>query len=111
MVTLHNDYTHVCDRLKVNSLNTSNLTSTEQDRHYTYDVISRRVHETIAVVEKQYTFLCVCGWVGARARACTFARVTLLIQHATRRHIAICGLQAPQRHGFQKKLLNIKCVI
>jgi hypothetical protein len=30
--------------------------------------------------------------VGARALACVCRRVALLIQHATRRHIAICGL-------------------
>ena len=35
---------------------------------------------------------CVCVGVGARARACTFECVALLIQHARRmRHIA-CGL-------------------
>ena len=63
---------------------------------------------------------CVCGWVGvgARARACACARVALLIQHAARRHIVICGLWL--YHIFQhylingtifgKNLLNIKCV-
>ena len=30
--------------------------------------------------------------VCARARACACLRVALLIQHATRRHIIICGL-------------------
>jgi hypothetical protein len=30
--------------------------------------------------------------VGARALVCACARVALLVQHATRRHIAICGL-------------------
>jgi hypothetical protein len=40
--------------------------------------------------------VCVCGWVGvgARARACACARVALLIQHAARRHIVICGLSS-----------------
>ena len=37
-----------------------------------------------------YVTVCVC--VGARALACACARVALLIHHATRRHIAICGL-------------------
>jgi hypothetical protein len=39
-------------------------------------------------------FECVCVYVGlgAWARACACARVALIIQHATRRHIVICGL-------------------
>ena len=46
-------------------------------------------------------YWCVCGaWVSAcvsvgarvRALACACVRVALLIQHAKRRHIAICGL-------------------
>ena len=39
---------------------------------------------------------CVCVYVGvgAWARACACARVALLIQHATRRHIVICGFCA-----------------
>ena len=39
--------------------------------------------------------MCVCGGggsVSARARACVRERVALLIQHATRRHVVICGL-------------------
>ena len=42
--------------------------------------------------------LCVCVGgrggvpVGAQAVACACARVALIIQHATRRHVIICGL-------------------
>jgi hypothetical protein len=36
--------------------------------------------------------MCVDGCVRAGARACACARVALLIQHATRHHIGICGL-------------------
>jgi hypothetical protein len=35
---------------------------------------------------------CVRAWVWVRALACACVRVALLIQYATRRHIAICGL-------------------
>ena len=35
---------------------------------------------------------CACVDLGARALACACERVALLIQHAKRRHIAICGL-------------------
>jgi hypothetical protein len=44
------------------------------------------------------THLCVCAYarigfdVGARARACPFARVTLIIPHATRMRSIVCGL-------------------
>ena len=61
----------------------------------------RRVHVTIIAVEKQLSityvcvFMCVRAWVGvvvrvgARAQVCAYARVSSLIQHATRmRHIA-----------------------
>ena len=57
---------------------------------------------------KSITYFCVCvyararalGWVracvyvgvGAQAWACAYTRVALLIQHAPRRHIVICGL-------------------
>jgi hypothetical protein len=63
--------------------------------------------------------ICVCGG-GARARACACTRVALLIiQHAKRRHIAICRLSSSpsistlshERYDFRKKLLNIKCVV
>jgi hypothetical protein len=49
--------------------------------------------------------------VGACVLACAYARVTLLIQHAMRSHIAICGLSGTQhifstlshkRHDFRK---------
>ena len=63
-----------------------------------------------------YVRACLCVH-GALANAC--ARVALLIQHATRRRIAICGLSGStifstlshKRHDFRKKmLLNVKCV-
>ena len=99
------------------------------------NVIWRLVHEIIVAVEKQYyIFLCVCVRVrapsvsdrvcarvcgcGCRAQTCAHACVALLTQHATRRHIAICGFWFHRifRHYlincvvFGKKLLNIKCV-
>ena len=67
----------------------------------------RPVQKTIFAVEKQQVLhICVCvcvcaralvrvwAWVGvsARALACASARVALLIQHAMRHHILICGL-------------------
>jgi hypothetical protein len=82
----------------------------EQNRKYTYNVTSRRVHETTVPVEKQqvlhisvcvdsrarvYVYVvrvCVCVCVGARARACAGAHVALLIHHAMLRHIVIRGL-------------------
>jgi hypothetical protein len=47
----------------------------------------RPVLVTIVAVEKQWVLqisVCVC--------VCACARVALIIQHATRRHIVICGL-------------------
>jgi hypothetical protein len=47
--------------------------------------------------DKDYALLCVCweggggSCVGALTRACACARVALLIQHATHRHIVISG--------------------
>ena len=71
-----------------------------------YDVTLRRVRETIVVVAKKRVLLisvsvCVCMWgshgsvcvcLGDRALAYACARVALVIQHATPRHIVICGL-------------------
>jgi hypothetical protein len=63
-----------------------------------YDIILRRVYETIVAVQKQNLCVCacvgvrVCVGVGARARACACKRVALLIQHATCSHIVICDL-------------------
>ena len=79
----------------------------------------RCVHETIVAVEEQkvlHIFVCVCvcvgggGVVGGCAWACACMRVALLIQHATHRHILICGLSSftifstlsHTRHDFQK---------
>ena len=47
----------------------------------------------VCVAEFVLVRACV-GWmvVGVRARYCACARVALLIQRATRRHIVICGL-------------------
>ena len=60
-----------------------------------------------------------CVWVGvcmgARARACACARVALLVQHATRRHIVIFGLSDSticfdinKRYDFRKKIIEHK---
>jgi hypothetical protein len=102
----------------------------------TCNVTLRRVHETIVTVEEKYVRVtCFCvrvcgthGWVracmimcvcvGARALACACARVALLIQHATRRHIAICGLSESSIFFdyiikgtiFGKNLPNVKYV-
>jgi hypothetical protein len=54
--------------------------------------------------------------VGVRARACACARVALLIQHVTLRHIAIYGLSdssifsilSNKRHDFRKKVTEHK---
>ena len=64
------------------------------------------------------TCMNACVRAGALARACTCARVVLLIQQAKCRHIIICGLPVPiffhiisQTARFSgEKLLNIKCV-
>ena len=64
----------------------------------TYNVILRHVNQkTTVAVEKQclaylYVRAClrVCSCVRARALARACARVALLIQHATRRHIVVC---------------------
>ena len=69
----------------------------------TYNITRSRFHKTIVAVEKQcltclcvcecaHVRSCVCGGLGTRALPCACARVALLIQHATRRYIAICGL-------------------
>jgi hypothetical protein len=57
--------------------------------------------------------------VGARELACVLARVTLLIRHATLRHIVICGISGSTTffdvvlhkwHDCRKKLLGVKCI-
>ena len=56
-----------------------------------------------------YVFVrvCVCVGVGVGAgRWCACAHVALLIQHATRHHIAICGLSGPT--SFFHILINGK---
>jgi hypothetical protein len=73
----------------------------------------------VCVFARAYS--CVRALVGVCARdgTCACARVALLIQHSTRRHIVICGLSGSTilfRHYFVngtifgKRLLNIKCV-
>ena len=51
-----------------------------QDRQSTYSVTLRRVRVTVVAVEKHCLSVSAC------------ARVALLIQHATRRHIVIRGV-------------------
>jgi hypothetical protein len=99
----------------------------EQGSHCTCKVTLRRVHETTVACKgnKYYIFLCVCAracvyvcvWVHGRGRV--LALLTLLIQHATRKHHSvICGLSGStimftlshKRNDFQKKLLNAECV-
>jgi hypothetical protein len=73
----------------------SAMARSKPDRQCTYYVTLRRFHESNVAVEKQYyIFVCVraCVRVGSQALACGCARTALIIQHATRRHIPICGL-------------------
>ena len=98
-----------------------------RDRQCRYNLKLRRVRETTVTVEKQYyivlrvcvlMFVCVCVGGGAREIACVCARVTLLIQHETRRRVVIPGLSGSTTFFdiisnftiFGKKLLNTKCV-
>jgi hypothetical protein len=90
----------------------------------------RRVHEAIVAVEKYYIFLytytfvcvrvracvCLCVGMGARPRACVCARVAVLIQHVTLRHIChfrLCVFQPlfHKRHKFQKKVTEYKMFV
>jgi hypothetical protein len=57
--------------------------------------------------------------MGAKVRTCVYARVALLVQHATHHHIITCGLSWLHLHVrhyvirgtiFGKKLLDIKCI-
>ena len=78
-----------------------------------YNVIWRRIYESILAMEKQnvlHMLVCVCVCVracgvrgrqcvqlrlvgvGAQALPCVRSRVALPIQHATGRHVTICGL-------------------
>jgi hypothetical protein len=57
----------------------------------TYNVTLRRSHGTTVVVEKQ-SVLHISVRACVVARALAYACVALLIQHATIRHIATCGL-------------------
>jgi hypothetical protein len=91
----------------------------QQYRQYTNNVILRRVQKKLLlwIRNKYYTLLCAS--VGARQQACGCAYVSLLIQHAIRRHFVICGLSESTtlfRHYlingtiFGEKVLNIKCM-
>ena len=72
---------------------------TQQDKQCTYNVILRRLHETTESVKRQKLLhisvhacvVCVCvdGWVDGQLRVCAFARVPLIIHHATRRYIVV----------------------
>ena len=110
----------VVNQQKDKSVNVADR-SIKQNSQCTYNVTSRRVHKTIVAMEKQLSiiYFCVCVHTcerGCRKRVCTCACVALLIQHATRRHIAICGLWLHRifRHYlingmiFGEMLLNIQ---
>ena len=81
----------------------------QQERQCTHNVALRAVHETIVAMEnKSYIFLCVCACV----------RMALLIQHATRRHIAICSLSGSRLftlshkwNDFRKRVIEHKMCI
>jgi hypothetical protein len=102
-----------------------------------HKVTLRHFRETVVAVENQQVlhislYICACArtrrasayvfirpCVSARALGCACARVALIIQHATRRHIANCDLWfhhilfdiiSIKGAIFGKKLLNIKCV-
>ena len=77
-------------------------TETKQDRQSTYNPTLRRIYETTFAVEKQLLHISLCACARARASvcmcvhayvwACACARLALLINPATRSHIAICSL-------------------
>ena len=106
-----------------------NHENVKQDRHCTYNVTLRRIHETILPWKTSITYFSVrarvgkCVWWEGAGGALTLllvnARVALLILHAKRmRRIVLSSLAAPhfstlahKRHDFRgKKLLIIKCV-
>jgi hypothetical protein len=64
--------------------------SSRTTRMCTYNVISRRVRESLLpwTSNKHYIFVCVCMFARARGHAHACMHVALLIQHVTRmRHI------------------------
>ena len=74
--------------------------------------VQRNIHEHVAAKKQCFTYSYVC--------AC--ARVVLLIQHATHRHIVIYGFYDSTKifghyptngtiFGRKKKLLNMECVL
>jgi hypothetical protein len=99
------------------------VTRNGEDRQCTYNVILRRVHETIVTVEKQKVLhiglrVHACAW----ACACAYVRISLLIQHATRMRHIVTSFVAPRSPLYfsvlshkqcdfrKKKLLKIKRV-
>ena len=93
-----------------------------------YNVTLRRVYEITVTIKSNVLHIsvcvCVCARarayvdvdVGARALACASGRIALLIQHATRRHIAICSLSGStilsyKRHDFRKNITEHKTYI
>ena len=65
----------------------------KQEMQSMYNVILRRVHVTTVAVEMQQVLhISVCVCARTRVSACTCVRVALLIQHANRWRIVICGL-------------------
>jgi hypothetical protein len=62
-----------------------------------------------------FVCVCVCVCMCARGLACACARLASLIQHATRRHIAIRSLSGSnkfhKRHDFWKRVLEHKMCI
>jgi hypothetical protein len=105
-------------------------TTNQEDRQCTYNIISRRVHESLLRWEIKKYYLSVracvsvraCGYPGAWACACAHVHVALLIQHAKRMRHIVTSFVAPRsplyfstlshkRCDFLKKILNIKCVL
>jgi hypothetical protein len=89
-----------------------------------YNVTLRRVHEITVAIKSNVLHISMCARaslyvdvdVGAQALACASGRVALLIQHATRRHIAICSLSGStilshKRHDFRKNITEHKTYI
>jgi hypothetical protein len=67
-----------------------------RNQHLQDTGVSRRVRVTtvgvlVSACVGEYMRVLACVGVGARARACAFVRVALLIQHATRMGHIVCG--------------------
>ena len=87
------------------------LRRTREANYIAYNIILRRVRETVFAVEKQkllHIYVCVrarasgwlhacacvraCGGMGVLAQACAFARVALPILYATHMRHIVCSL-------------------